>query len=137
LAVIQSELIRIIFISHLLQPPLTLLLASARGLDLRAALAPKTPFVAQILQNMALAAVCLPTALGLLLALHPAEALRPGVGRSVAVLLSAFWCWRLYRQLFVLGPAWPKTGGRAAGLHPLLVAIFVTQGPVLGLLLLV
>jgi hypothetical protein len=134
--VIQNELIRIIGISHLLQPPLTLLMASARGLDLRAVLAPKTPFGAQILQNMAVAAVCLPTALGLLLALHPAEALRPGVGRSIAMLLSAFWCWRLYRQLFVLGPSWPKAGARAAGLHPLLVAIFAAQGPGLGLLLL-
>jgi hypothetical protein len=133
---IQTDLIRVIGISHLLQLPLTLLLASARGLDLRAALAPRTPFGAQILQNMAIAAVCLPTALGVLLALYPAEALRPGVGRGMAVLIAAFWCWRLYRQLFVLGPSWPKAGERAAVLHPLLVAIFAAQGPGLGLLLL-
>jgi hypothetical protein len=124
-------------ISHLLQPPLTGLLASASGLDLRAVLAPRTPFGAKILENMAVAAVGLPTALGLLLALYPAEALRPGPGRSIATLISAFWCWRLYRQLFVLGPSWPKSGNRAAGLHPLLVAIFAAQGPGLGLLLLV
>jgi hypothetical protein len=135
--VIQSELIRAIGISHLLQPPLTLLLASPRGLDLRAVLTPRTPFGAQILQNMAVAAVCLPTALGLLLGLYPAEALRPGMGRGMALLVSAFWCWRLYRQLFVLGPAWPKSGERAAGLHSLLVAIFAAQGPGLVLLLLV
>lgn len=133
---LKVHLIQALGISHLLQPPLTLLLARPRGLKLGAALAPQSPMARLVLHNMAVAAVGLPTSLGLVLASYPAETLRPGAARSVALLICTFWCWRLYRQLFVLGPLWPKTGRMVRSLHPLLVAIFTAQGPGLALLLL-
>ena len=131
----QTDLIRWIGISHLLQPPLTALLAAPSGMDLRSALVPKTHLAAEVLHNMAIASVCLPTLLGVLLACYPAEVLRPGAAHSLAALVSIFWCWRLYRQLIVLRPLWPTSGQGVAMLNPLLVLIFVVQGPGLGLLL--
>jgi hypothetical protein len=131
----QTELICLIGISHLLQPPLTLLLASGRGLNLRAALKPSTPISAPVLHNMAVAAVLLPTAFGLLLAIHADDTQGPGAARSLGLVLSLFWCWRLHRQLFVLGPLWPRASARAL-FHWLLVAIFTLQGPGLGIVLL-
>jgi hypothetical protein len=131
----RSELIRMIGVSHLLQPPLTLLLASPRGLDLRGALSASSPLATGVLHNMAAASVALPTSLGLLLAAYPAEVLRPGVGRALGLLVASFWCWRLYRQLLPLGRLWP-THGAAARLHYVLLAIFAAQGPGLAALLL-
>jgi len=128
------ELIRIIGVSHLLQPPLTLLLAGPKGVDLRAQLFPSTLLAREVLSNMAFASVFLPTALGLLLACYPTLALEPGPVRALATLLSAFWCWRLYRQLFVLGPLWPRVVGRSSHLNALLSLIFAVQGPGLGVL---
>jgi hypothetical protein len=120
----------------MLQPPLTLWLATPQGVDLRRALAASTRLAQEVQHNMAVAAVGLPTLLGVLLAIHAGEALQPGAGRSLACLLSLFWCWRLYRQCRVLGPIWPRQTGSGACLKHLLVAIFVLQGPGLGLLLL-
>lgn len=128
------ELIRIIGLSHLLQPPLTLLLSSPRGIDLRAHLVPATPLAAKVLANMAVASVALPTALGILLALYPSPALEAGPARALAVLVSSFWCWRLYRQLFALGPLWPPAAGTGRWMNALLSLIFAVQGPGLGLL---
>jgi hypothetical protein len=128
------ELIRIIGVSHLLQPPLTLLLSGSKGIDLRAQLVPSTPLASEVLTNMAAASVLLPTTLGVLLACYPTLALEPGPARALGALLSAFWCWRLYRQLFVLGPLWPRAAGRGAWLNALLTLIFFVQGPGLGLL---
>jgi len=62
--------------------------------------------------------------------------LRPGFAHAVAGLIAGFWCWRLYRQLWVLRVIWPPTGRFAALLNPLLSAIFLVQGPGLGWLLL-
>lgn len=132
---LQSELIRLIGISHLLQPPLTWFLASPRGLDLRGEVNARSPLAAGVVHNMAVAAVVLPTALGVLLALYPAATLCSGPARAAGFLVAGFWCWRLYRQLFVLGSAWPSTGP-AAGIHRMLLAIFTMQGPGLALLLL-
>ena len=129
-----ADLIRAIGISHLLQPPLTYLLAQPRGIDLRASLVAKTPLAAEVLTNMASAAVCLPTLLGALIACYPMEVLHPGPARSLGALLSLFWCWRLYRQWFVLRPLWPRSGRAAWLLQVLLTLIFVMQGPGLGLL---
>ncbi len=128
------ELIRIIGVSHLLQPPLTLLLSSPRGIDLRAQVLPTTQLAGAVLTNMAVASVLLPTTLGMLLACYPTLALEPGPARALAALLSVFWCWRLYRQWFVLGPLWPRAAGRGSRLNALLTLIFVVQGPGLGLL---
>ena len=78
-----SEFVRIIGVSHLLQPPLTLLMSSPRGIDLRAQLVPTTPLAAEVLRNMAVASVLLPTALGMLLAIYPSPALEPGPARAL------------------------------------------------------
>jgi len=130
------DLIRLIGISHLLQPPLTWLLASEIGLNLRATLTPTGAFGAQIIQNMAFASVGLPTALGLILAVHPADTLHPGAAQSVALIVVVFWSWRLYRQVFVLRRLWPSAGRLNATLNFVLTVIFLVQGPGLGLLLL-
>jgi hypothetical protein len=130
-----SDLIRIIGVSHLLQPPLTLLLASAKGINLQAAVMPTTPLAREVLVNMAFASVFLPTALGGLLACYAASALEPGAARTLGALISLFWCWRLYRQSVVLRPLWPCRTLREVCLNVLLTAIFAIQGPGLGLLL--
>jgi hypothetical protein len=131
-----ADSIRLIGLSHLLQPPLTLLLASRYGVDLRGAITPRTPLAAEVMTNMAFASVALPTALGCLLAGYPVDALHPGPARAFALLLATFWSWRLYRQLFALGPRWPAKGRAASLLNRLLTLIFVVQGPCLGSLIL-
>jgi hypothetical protein len=132
--VTASELVRAIGVSHLLQPPLTLLLAGPRGVNLRADLLPATSLAREVLTNMAVASVLLPTTLGLLLTLYPTLALEAGPTHILALLLSAFWCWRLYRQLFVLGPLWPRAARSDSWLNALLTLIFAVQGPGLWLL---
>ena len=126
------EVVRWIGLSHLLQPPLTLLLASPRGLDLRRSLICQSPLGAAVAQNMAFASVALPTTLGLLLALRPEDVFQSGTARDLASLLAVFWSWRLYRQLRALGPSWPRS---QRALHHLLTTIFLAQGPVLAGLL--
>lgn len=126
-----AELVRWIGFSHLLQPPLTLLLASPRGLDLRRSLVPSSPLAAAVAHNMAIAAVALPTSLGLLLAWRPADVFRAGTARDLALLLAAFWSFRLYRQMRALGPSWPQS---LRSLHYFLLGVFVVQGPLLGCL---
>jgi hypothetical protein len=127
-----TELVRWIGLSHLLQPPLTLLLASSRGLDLRRSLVCHSPLAAAVAHNMAVASVALPTTLGLLLALRPGDVFRPGTARDLALLLAVFWSWRLYRQARALGPSWPRP---LSILHGLLLGIFLVQGPLLAGLL--
>jgi hypothetical protein len=129
------ELIRWIGISHLLQPPLTLLLASARGLDLRRSFENQSLLATAILHNMAIASVAVPTALGLLLARHADAAREPGAARDLALFVAVFWSWRLYRQVFALRAVWPVQSARSRHLHRLLILIFVMQGPFLGILL--
>ncbi|HEX9620846.1 MAG TPA: hypothetical protein VF989_11975 [Polyangiaceae bacterium] len=126
------DVIRWIGISHLLQPPLTAFLASPRGLDLRRKLKPDSPLGTAVIENMAIASIVLPTALGLLLALHAEAAVRDGPARTLAWLLAAFWCFRLYRQLFVLHQTWPREPPRVAHLRGLLGLIFFVQGPLLA-----
>lgn len=129
---IRVELIRWIGVSHALQLPLTLLLASSYGLNLAGSLQASSRLASAVAHNMAIASVSLPTALGFLLALRAPHALTSGTTRDLALLLAAFWSWRLFRQLRALGPAWPE---RKRALHLALSAIFVVQGPVLGGLL--
>lgn len=124
-----SELVRCIGLSHLLQPPLTWLLASSRGLDLGRSLVARSGLATAVAHNMAVASVALPTTLGLLLALRPHDVFRAGTARDLALLLAAFWSWRLYRQVGALGPSWPRP---LRALHGLLVAIFLAQGPLLA-----
>lgn len=123
------DVVRWIGLSHLLQPPLTFLLASSRGLDLRRAVVPQSPLAAAVVHNMAVASVALPTALGLLVASRPADVFRAGTSRDLALLLAAFWSWRLYRQLRALGPSWPRP---LHTVHGLLLGIFLAQGPLLA-----
>jgi hypothetical protein len=118
-------------LSHLLQPPLAYLLM--RRLALRRALAQSPPLLAQLMQNMVLASVVLPTTLGIVLALHAHEAAAPGAGRTLAWVVSAFWCWRFIRQCQAAA-VW-RSASDGAALHVLLSAIFLVQGPGLGLLL--
>ena len=127
-----TEIVRWIGLSHLLQPPLTLLLASSRGLDLRRGLVCQSRLAAAVAHNMAVASVALPTTLGLLLALRAEDVLRAGTTRDLALLLAAFWSWRLYRQVRALGPSWPRP---LRSVHGLLLGIFLAQGPVLAGLL--
>lgn len=118
--------------SHLLQPPLTLLLASSRGLDLRRSFVSQSPLAAAAAHNMAVASVALPTTLGLLLAWRADDVFRTGTAHDLALLLAGFWTWRLYRQVRALGPTWPRP---LRALHTLLLGIFLAQGPVLAGLL--
>ena len=55
----RVELIQWIGLSHLLQPPLTLLLASPRGLNLRASLRASSALAGAVAHNMAVASVAL------------------------------------------------------------------------------
>ena len=113
--------------SHLLQPPLTLLLA--RQLGLASAFAELPPLAAQIARNMGVAAVALPTATGVLVAIGAEEIVMGGAMRYLAALLAFFWSWRLYRQTRIgtmLPAAW----------HWALCAIFIVQGPVFATVLL-
>ena len=124
-------LIAAIGYSHLLQPPLTLLLSRRLGLASHFRALP--PLASAIAQNMALASVALPTTLGVWLAIHARSALEPGAVRQLAALLALFWCWRLVRQLGTLRRAWgPQHRGWIGGL----AVIFVVQGPALLVVLL-
>lgn len=124
-----SEVVRWIGLSHLLQPPLTLLLASSWGLDLRRSLVSESRLAAAVAHNMAVASVALPTTLGLLLALRPEDVFRAGTARDLALSLAVFWSWRLYRQARALGPSWPRP---LRALHGVLLGIFWAQGPFLA-----
>ena len=112
--------------SHLLQPPLTLLLA--RQLEMAPAFSALPPLAGQIARNMAMASVGLPTATGVLVAVAAEEIVTGGCLRYLAWMLAAFWCWRLYRQT-IIGPLMPT------GWHWGLCAIFVVQGPVMAMVL--
>jgi len=118
--------LRLVGVSHLLQPPLTALLA--RRLGLRKAFASLPPVPAQIAVNMGVASIALPTCLGCLLAAFADEVVHGGAMRAVSWLLAAFWIWRLTRQQ-VLGRQLPRAW------HYALTAIFVVQGPLLAALL--
>lgn len=117
--------------SHLLQPPITLVLAKRFGLaDAFAGLA---PLAAQIARNMGFAAVVLPTSMGVLVGLQADDVVAGGGARHLAWLVSAFWTWRLYRQRTV-GRHFPRVlEGRAW--NWLLAAIFFVQGPLLAIVL--
>jgi hypothetical protein len=117
--------IRLIGASHLLQPPLTALLA--RRLGLRAVFSGLPTVPAAIAANMGFASVVLPTSMGCLLAVFAEEVATGGGIRAMAWLLSAFWTWRLFRQQS-LGSHLPRTW------HATLSTIFVVQGPLLAAL---
>jgi protein-S-isoprenylcysteine O-methyltransferase Ste14 len=135
--VTSTDLVSWIGLSHLLQPPLTAFLASARGLDLASELSGRTPIAAEVLYNMGFASVVLPTALGLIVAVHAEEVSRPGAARTVAVLAASFWTWRLYRQMRALEPRWPTAPRLVARSNLLLKLIFFVQGPVFAFSILV
>jgi hypothetical protein len=123
--------VRCIGISHLLQPPLTLLLA--RHLSLRRAFESLPPVALRVAENMAVAAVALPTSLGVFLAFHAHDALRNGPAWTLAVGVALFWTWRLERQLRAVGPLIARS---SPIWHILLTLIFTLQGPVFGVILL-
>jgi hypothetical protein len=123
--------VRCIGLSHLLQPPLTLLLA--RQLGLKRAFEALPPFAFRVAQNMAIAAVALPTSLGVFVALHAHDAVLFGPTWSLALGVALFWTWRLERQLRAVGPLLADSN---RFWHPLLTLIFVVQGPLLGGLML-
>src|SRR5262249_56904109 len=93
----STSFVRCIGMSHLLQPPLTFMLA--RRLGLRRAFGQLPPLAGRIAENMTFAAVTLPTTFGLLLALYPDAALCGGPARAVGVVLAVFWSVRLVRQV--------------------------------------
>jgi hypothetical protein len=126
-----EQTVRCIGLSHLLQPPLTLVLA--RQLRLKPSFEALPPIAFRIAQNMAVAAVALPTSLGIYVALNAADAVRLGPTWSLALGVAAFWTWRLERQLRALGPLLVRV---SAFWHPLLTLIFTLQGPLLGALML-
>lgn len=123
--------VRCIGISHLLQPPLTLLLA--RKLGLRRAFESLPPVAFRVAQNMAVAAVALPTSLGVYVALNANDAIHLGPTWTLALGVSMFWIWRLERQLRAVGPLLARS---CAYFHPLLTVIFLVQGPLLCALML-
>jgi hypothetical protein len=118
-------------LSHLLQPPLAFLLT--RRLAFAHVLAACPPLVGQVVRNMAIASVALPTALGMLLALHAHEAASGGPGRSLAWMIAVFWSWRLVQQ-WRAAATWRSSASRLV--HWGLSMIFLAQGPGLALLLL-
>jgi hypothetical protein len=128
----STDVVRWIGFSHLLQLPLTVFLAGARGLGLRADLSSGTPIAGEVLYNMGFASVALPTALGLVVAVHAGEVSQPGAARTVAALAAVFWTWRLYRQVRALDPRWPAKPRLVACSSLILKLIFFVQGPVLG-----
>src|ERR1043165_1658834 len=97
-----ETLLRCIGFCHLLQPPLTLMLA--RRLSLRPAFESLPTIAYRVAQNMAVAAVALPTSLGLYVAVNARDVLALGPTWSLALGVAAFWTWRLERQLRALGP---------------------------------
>ncbi|HEX4339187.1 MAG TPA: hypothetical protein VH062_24940 [Polyangiaceae bacterium] len=125
-----ETVLRIIGFSHLLQPPLTALLARRLGLRVAFESLPKIAF--GVAQNMAVAAVALPTSLGLFIAWRAHEVVEHGSAFAVAVATSLFWTFRLERQLRSIGPL---LRDEDRFFHPLLTAIFVVQGPLLAALL--
>jgi hypothetical protein len=124
--------IRCIGISHLLQPPLTVLLA--KHLKLRLAFESLPPVAWRVAQNMAFAAVALPTSLGVFLACNAHDVLRQGPIQNLAIGVALFWTWRLERQLRAVGPLIAHS---SPVWHTLLTLVFTLQGPVLGALLLI
>jgi hypothetical protein len=119
-------IIRCIGVSHLLQPPLTLLLAKRLGLA--RAFRTLAPLPALVAQNMGVASVSLPTCAGLVVALTADDVARGGSYQYLAWLLAAFWTWRLVRQR-LLRPHMPRAW------HWGLTAIFAVQGPLFAALL--
>jgi hypothetical protein len=119
--------IRCIGASHVLQPPMTLLLA--RRLGLRRAFSELPPLATQVAHNMAFASVFLPTFGGLLIAWSAHDVACGAAIRHLAWLLAAFWTWRLSRQIAIrslLPAAW----------HWGLSVIFWIQGPLFAIVLL-
>jgi hypothetical protein len=127
------DVVGLIGLTHLLQPPLTVYLAGPRGLNLKGAISSTTPLGAVVLHNMAFASIGLPTALGILLTVHARELSEPGAARSLALLLAGFWSWRLYRQLTALRRHWPEGPRQLRRAQVLLSMIFFVQGPLLAL----
>jgi hypothetical protein len=121
-----ETLIRCIGVSHLLQPPLTLLLAKQLGLERDFARLP--PLSAQVARNMGFASVALPTSAGLVVALGARDVVAGGPMVLLAWTMAAFWTWRLSRQR-ALGPLLPRTW------HWGLCAIFCVQGPLFAAVL--
>jgi hypothetical protein len=112
--------LRCIGASHLLQPPLTLLLS--RQLGLARAFSELPPLPAEVARNMGLASVALPTCLGGLVSLSAPDVASDRTVRILAWMLALFWTWRLSRQI-AIGPLMPRAW------HWVLLAIFFTQGP--------
>jgi hypothetical protein len=127
-----ETVLRWIGFSHLLQPPLTLLLAER--LRLRDSFEALPPVAYRVAQNMALAAVALPTGLGVFMAWQVKDVAQLGPTWALALGVALFWTWRLERQLRVLGPLLRL---QSRWWHPILTSIFVAQGPLLGVTLVV
>jgi hypothetical protein len=119
--------------SHALQPPTTVWLKSRvfRSSNSYETLAPLTRRVTEI---MALTAVLLPTAIGIVIGNRPSETVSDSALRSIAfVLAGGLWTPRLIAQIFYVGPLFPRD---ARAWHWFLIFIFTLQGPVfLGILL--
>ena len=119
-------MIRVIGLSHLLQPPLSAWLA--RRFALREVFGALPPLPRSIATNMGFASIVLPTGGGCLLALFGDEVLQGCGIFTLAWCMAAFWTWRLHRQAILrrfLPPA----------AHAVLCTIFLTQGPGLALVL--
>jgi hypothetical protein len=128
-----ETMVAVIGVSHLLQPPLTMWLA--RDLGFQRAFSELSPLAAQVARNMATASVFLPTSIGIVIAAHARDVLAGGAPRLLGLVIAAFWSWRLFRQVHVLGPLWPTWPSRVRRWHWVLMAIFLFQGPVLAAVL--
>ena len=128
---VSSTFVLGIGLLHLLQPPLTWLLA--QRLRLRPAFESLPAIAYRVAENMATASVALPTLLGCYIAVYAEEALHAGPVRSAALAVSFFWTWRLHRQILAVGPLLAAV---SPALNAVLTLIFIIEGPVLGALIL-
>ena len=123
-------LVRTIGISHLLQPPLTLVLS--RTLGLRDAFSQLAELPRRMAVVMGMTCVALPTGMGVLIAAYAAGVFRPGLPETLCVLAGVFWTLRLLVQVFWYSALFPRD---ARHWHWILCLIFAVQGP--GLLVVV
>src|SRR5205814_9903893 len=91
------------------------------------------PIALGVARIMAVAAVALPTSLGVFIAWRAHEAAAGGSAWIVALGTALFWTFRLERQVRSIGPL---LSGRDRFFHPMRTVIFMVQGPLFAALLL-
>ena len=117
--------LKVLGLSQLIQAPATAMLASDRVLGLRREIERLSPINGAIVRVLGGAVVVVLVALGLLVAIYPADVVRTDFGRALTLFLGAFWTTRFLLQIWY-GRRWPA---RAQAWHYLLLIVFLLQGP--------